>query len=229
MATLSAPTIEELLVDVRLMLRQPSAANSTWQDEELAAYLNEGVRRYFAEAVKHGEGQFTTTANLNIVADTETVALPTDCFSVKTLYRTVSGGYAALAYRNNMSEGYSTTGASGGDAYVPYYYFRGNNLVLRPVPNFSETAGLKIEYVQFPETMLTGGDSMTAQVSPVFRDLIVTYAVYKAKLSDSLSNGTDTFSAVRDNLNDLFTAFKDSISPRSYGLTAIKPFNPEDI
>jgi hypothetical protein len=228
MATLSAPTIEDLITDVRTMLRQPNPANSSWSDEELASFLNEGVRRYFAEVVLQSEGQFTTATNLNIVSGTETVALPDDCFEVKALYRSVSGGYELLPYRNNLTEGYSTTGGTGGDTYLPYYYLRGHNLVLRPSPGFSQTSGLRLEYIQFPETMITGGDSMTSQVSPVFKDLIIMYAVYKAKLQESLVSGVNTYGPARDNLNDLFTAFKEAIPQRSHGVTAVKPFNPEE-
>jgi len=228
MATLSAPTIEELLVEVRDMLSQPSATNSTWSDESLANYLNEGVRRAFTEIIQTGEGQFTAAVSLNLVAGSETVALPTDCFKVKCLYRKVANGYEMLSYRNNLTEGYSTTGGESGPSYSPDYSFRGNSLFLRPVPNFNETAGLRLEYIQFPETMLSGGDSLTSQMSPIFRDLIIMYAVYKAKVKESLTNGTDTSTLARENLNDLFTSLREIIAHRSANPTAIIPFNPEE-
>lgn len=228
MATLSAPTIEDLITNVRNMLNQPSATNSFWTDEELAVYLNEAVRRYFAEVVLHSEGQFTALTDLDITANANTVALPTDCFKIKQLWRKVSDGYEPLHYRNNLTEGMSTSGSSGGSNYRPDYYLRGNSLVLSQMPGFSETDGLRLEYVQFPETLVTGGDSLTAQVSPVFKDLIEAYAVYKAKMKESLVSGTNTTPLALQNLNDLFTAFKEAIAGRSDGPTAIKPFNPEE-
>jgi hypothetical protein len=228
MAVLSAPTIEELIQDVRNMLSQPSATNSNWSDEELAVYLNEAIRRYFAEVVQHAEGQFTTVDDLNITADSETIALPADFFSVRRVWKKVNQGYEILHYRNALNEGYSTAGGSNSSVYLPSYYLRGNSLVLHPVPNFSETDGIRVEYVQFPETLVTGGDSMTAQVSPVFKDLIEMYAVYKAKLKESLTNGTNTYAPARENLNDLFTAFKEALPKRSSNPTAVQPFNPEE-
>lgn len=210
------------------MLSQPSATNSTWSDEELATYLNEAVRRYFAEVVMHLEGQFTTVADLDITANTNTIALPSDFFKLKQAWRAVSGGYEPLHYRNNLTEGMNTTGSGGGDNFRPDYYLRGNSLVLSEMPNFSETSGIRIEYVQFPETLVTGGDSLTAQVSPVFKDLIIAYCVYKAKLKESLTNGTNTTAMALQNLNDLFTAFKELIPNRSGSPAAIKPFNPEE-
>ncbi len=228
MAVLSAPTLDELIQNVRNLLNQPNANNSTWTDEELATYLNEAIRRYFAEVVLHSEGQFTTQDDLDIVENAETVELPMDCFEVRAVYRKVSGGYQMLPYRNNLTESYSTSGGTGGETYLPYYYMRKNALVLRPVPNFSETDALRIEYIQFPETMVTAGDSLTTQVSPVFKDLVEAYAVYKAKLKESLVSGVNLYGAARENLNDLFTAFKESIGQRSHNPTAIIPFSPED-
>lgn len=228
MATLTSPAIEDMITNVRSMLNQPSANNSFWTDEELTAYLNEGVRRCFMEISQDGEGQFTTTTTLNTVADTETIALPTDCFEVKHVWRTVNSGYAHLSYRNNLTEGTSNVDGAGGDAYLPDYSFRGNNLVLNPRPGTTETGALKIEYVQFPSVMLTGGDTLTAQLSPVFKDVVEAYAIYKAKLKESYTNGVNTAALPQQTLNDLFTAMKESVTGRSHAPTAIIPFNPED-
>jgi hypothetical protein len=228
MATLSAPTIEDLILNVRSMLNQPRAENSFWSDEELAVYLNEGVRRYFAEVVQHMEGQFTTTDDLDIVSGSSTISLPADCFKIKQVWRKVADGYEPLHYRNNLTEGMSTSTASGGSNFRPDYSFRGNTLLMSQTPGFNETDGIKIEYVQFPETMVTGGDSLTAQVSPVFKDLIEAYAIWKAKCKESLVSGTNTTALALQNLNDLFTAFKELIPNRSASPTAIIPFNPEE-
>jgi len=228
MALLSTPTADDLLVNIRNMLNQPNATNSFWTDEELLSYVNEAIRRYYVEVVQHAEGQFNVVTDLDITADTETVALPSDFFELRALYRKTSQGYDMLFYRNNLTEGYATTTASGGDLYNPYYYFRGNSLVLRPIPGFTQADGLRLEYVQFPETIVTGGDSLTSQVSPIFKDLIETYAVYKAKQKESLVSGVNTGALAKDNLNDLFASFKEVIEGRSYSPTAIKPFNPEE-
>lgn len=227
MATLTSPTIEELITESRYMLNQPDAANSFWSDEEITSYLNEAARRYFVEVISTMEGQFTTTTDLDIVNGTETVALPADCFKIKNLYRPVTSGFQVLNYRNSINESYSTTGESGGETYIPQYFLRGNSIVLRPLPNFAQTSGLRLEYVQFPTTMVNGGDSLTAQISPVFRDLIVMYAVYKAKLKESLVSGTNTYAPALQNLNDLFTLFKEAVVKRSSNPTYIQAFNPE--
>lgn len=228
MATLSSPTLQNLLTEVRIQLNQQDPTNSFWRDDELGGYLNDAIRRYFVEAVMVNEGYFTTTADLNIAAATETVALPSDCFEIKSLWKKVSNGYTMLNYRNNVTDGYSTTGAASGDTYQPYYYLRGNSLVLRPTPSAAETAGLKIEYTQFPNTMVYGGDSLTNQVSPVFKELIVMYAVYKAKLRESMTTGGSMHSVPAGQVQALYDQFKSAIVKRSKDPTFVTQFNPEN-
>lgn len=227
MSVLSQPTIEDLIGDVRNMLNQPSSTNSFWTDEELSTYLNEAVRRCFHEILMHSEGQFVTTSDLNITSGANTISLPSDFFQMKNVWRKVTGGYEKLTYRNNLTEGYSTESSGSGDGFKPDYSFRGNSLLFNETPGFSETAGIKIEYVQFPETLVTGGDSLTAQISPVYKDLIEMYAVWKAKLKESLVSGASTAGPAKENLNDLFIAFREVIGKRDSSPTSIIPFNPE--
>lgn len=225
---LSSPTLGKLISNVRNLLGQPNASNSRWSDADLTEYINEGVRMYFAEVVLNEEGQFTTTDDLDIVSGTETVALPTDCFHIKALYKAVSDGYEILPYINNLTQGYTTEGGVGEETYFPYYYLRQNNIVLRPVPQFSETNGLKIEYVQFPDSMINGGDTLTSGVSPVFKQLVEMYAVYKAKMQESLVNGVDLSSLAKRNLDEIYVMFKNAISGRSKYPQFTIPYLPEN-
>jgi hypothetical protein len=169
MGTLASPTLQNLITNVRMMLKQPDPTNSFWKDEELKVYLNEGVRICYAEMTHLVEGHFTTAVNLDVVANVETVALPTDFFEVKNLYKKVNNDYISLQYMNNLNMDYSGLGAGSSLTYTPSYYFQGNNLVLRPLPNFSEIAALRLEYIQFPDTLVNGGDSLTTSISPIFK------------------------------------------------------------
>ena len=231
MAVLSPPTLQNLLTDVRSLLGQADANNSNWTDQELTTWVNEAVRRYYFEVVQDAEGMFTKTADLDVVAGVETVALPTDCFKVVRLFKQTDNTFVILPYVNDFVSSYTTgTGVPAGNSYFPSYTFRDNNLVFRPVPAASETGTLRLEYVYFPETLVNGGDSMSSQVAPVFKDLIVMYTVYKAKIAESLrGNGIDTYTPALTQLNDLYTTFRDVVRGRSNYAQYIKPFNPEDI
>lgn len=226
--TLTAQTLGTYITAVRDMLNQPNAANSFWSDAELTRYLNEAVRMYFLEVTNNGEGQWTKVTNLNISSDTETVPLPTDCYEVKAVYKLTGGTeYVVLPYRNAISDSYTTQGGTDGNTFFPSYYFRDNSLVLRPTPNFSETAGLRIEYIYFPDKLTSAGDTMSAQVLPIFQQLIEMYAVYKAKLKESLTNGVDTSALAKANLNEIYSLFISTVRDRSKYPQFVKAWSPE--
>lgn len=227
MATLSSPSLGKTITNVRNFLSQPNPANSAWTDAELTEYINEGIRMYFAEVVKTSEGYFTTNTLLDVVTDVETVALPSDFFEVRALYIQRNNAWEILPYNNNITDGFYTNSGSSSLTYAPYYFFRSNNLVLRPTPNFSATGVLRLEYVQFPDTLVNGGDMLTNQVSPVFKQLIEMYAVYKAKLKQSMTNGVNIHQVPLENLNQIYSQFKDTINKRSQYPEFIVPFNPE--
>lgn len=232
MATLSAPTLGKLIASVRSLLGQPNAANSDWTDLDLTNYLNEAVRMYFAEVIQTGEGWFTITDYLSYTANIETVALPVDFFEVKALYIQRTQGWEILPYINNITSGFSTNSGATGDTYTPYYYFQGNNIVLRPVPNGSAADALRLDYVQFPEQMVNGADiaggtALLNQISPVFKQLIEMYAVYKAKLKQSMVNGTDLTAIPSANLSQIYTTFKGAMGKRSMYPGFTVPFEPE--
>lgn len=233
MALLTAPTLGRLLKNVRNLLGQSNPNNSTWTDFELTEYLNEGIRMYFAEVVANSEGWFTSTTYLDYVADVETVDLPSDFFEARAIYIQRSNGWEILEYRNNITSGFLTNiGSSGTNTYSPYYYFEANDIVLHPVPNSSASQALRLDYVQFPEQMVNAGDiaggtTQLNQVSPVFKQLIEMYCVYKAKLKQSMVNGTDLTALPKANLAEIYSTFKNAINKRSQYPEYVIPFNPE--
>lgn len=236
MSVLSSPTLGGLISNIRNFLGQPNPANSNWSDEELRQYINEGIRIYFAEVVKNWEGYFTIstdpssggTGNLSYTAGTDLVALPSDCFQPRAVYIQRNQFWDILPYRNDLTHGYAVnTGAGDPNTYCPSYYFQGNNLVLHPVPNQTGLNALKVDYVQMPDQLLNGGDTMTSQISPVFKQLIEMYAVYKAKLKQSMVSGTDLTALPRANLDEIYSNFKNTIMPRSAYPLYTDPFCPE--
>lgn len=233
MATLTSPTLGRLITNVRNLLGQPNSTNSTWTDAELTEYINEGIRIYFAEVVKNYEGYFAVTtdpsSNLTYTANTEAVALPSDCFQVRAVYIQRPQGWSILEYRNDLTHGYWTnTGNGSPNVYQPYYFFQGNSLVLRPVPNVTATAVLKVDYIQLPDVLVNGGDTLTSQISPIFKQLIEMYAVYKAKLKQSMVSGTDLTQLPLKNLEAIYANFKNAIMPRSAYPLYTEPFSPEN-
>lgn len=227
MGTLTQPALSTLRTNVRNLLNQPSSTNSFWTDAELDVYLNEAVRVYYNMIATMDEGYFLSQSDLNITSGTETVALPTGTMWVKALYKKVDNGYVILPYRNNLTEGYVTNSAGDAGSYTPSYYFRDNDIVLRPPPTFTETNGLRIEYMGFPDTLVNDGDLLTNQIPAVYQQVVEAYAVYKAKLKESFVNNVDTAAHPKAHLSELTQQLKDTIVLRSKNPTAVIPFNPE--
>lgn len=227
MAVLTAPALGRLIVSTRNFLNSPNPNNSFWTDAELSEYLNDAVMRYFTEISNANEGQFMVKGALDITSGTDSVSLPTDCFIINAIRKKVSNGYVILNYRPAQTLGYITNGGNNGENFFPDYYVRGNNLILHPVPNYSETGGLEIEYMQFPDVMNSAADTLTAQVPPIFQELIKMYAVYKAKVKESLVTGVALDDRVQALVSDLYNSMVESVRPRVNNPTFIKSFNPE--
>lgn len=190
-------------------------------------HLNDGIALYFTDINMAAEGQFDTTTTLSCVSGTETIALPVDCFSVKALFiQLTTGEMVPLVYRQNFTDSYDSTVATSQAGYVPYYYLRGNDIVLRPAPGFNATNNLTLEYTALPTTLIYGGDTLTAGISPIFKELVVMYAVFKAKLTDDLVNNGTSSQAAGTHLGNLYQKFKNAIAERSKYPQFIAPFIP---
>lgn len=177
---------------------------------------------------EQAEGQFDISSDLNLVQGQEEITLPSDFFTIKALYRKNDDNtFTILQYRNNVVSSYDGNTNTGSTAYYPYYYFRGNKIVLRPIPGFSQTAGLKIEYTAFPETLLTGDDILTSGIAPVFKELVVMYGVYKAKMKDDLVNNSNTSEKAAAHLANLYNNFKHQVAERAKYPLSVTPYNPE--
>jgi len=166
---LHLPEIREY---VRSEFNQASASGFISNDE-IDRWANEALYKYALRLMKCSQGYFETTANLDIVADTETIALPTNFSSQASLLNMVrvekvlSDSRVPLSYRKRYDEANTISGAGSGDSYLPTYDFRGNNLVLEPTPASSATAGIRIVYKGLPPhlrsaTAQAGGASTIA-------------------------------------------------------------------
>ncbi len=228
MASYSAPTMQELLTDVRTLLGQSDPNNSTWTDVELRRYINEAITRYWGEVIQGSEGLFTTSTTLDTVANTETVALPSTFFEVVRLWAKDGNDWVPLDYDNGFNLPDTDNGSSTGSGWVPRYRLRGNNLVLTPKPSNTATAVLKIDYISWPDKLSLLSDTMTTAVAPVFQPLIAAYAAWKAKVVESSrGHGVNTYAPFQVLVSDLYNQFRDIISQRSHAMDYVRPFNPE--
>ncbi len=227
MAAVVQPSLERIIRDARTALRQPKAENSRFTDAELTGYANDAIQQIFAITNENSEGQFDKTTTLNIASGVDTVALPVDCFAVKALYKVQGTVNRRLEYRQNITQDYDNNSTnSGSTTYEPFYYFRVNNIVLRPIPGFSETNGLVLEYTSYPDVLVYGGDILTSGISAVFKELVVSYVIAKAKFSDDLSGGGSGYALANDRMLGLFASFRHEVSERSKAPQFVSSFEP---
>ena len=227
MPAVVVPTLERLIRETRMILRQPKAENSRFTDAELTSYANDAVQQIFLTVQEMGEGQFNKTATLDIVNAVETVALPVDCFAITALFKKQNTIMRRLEYRQNVMADYDASATnSGSTTYEPYYYLRVNNLVLRPIPGFSEPQSLTLEYIAYPSVLSMGGDTMDAGISPLFKEMIVSYMIAKAKFADDLNGSGQGYELAASRFADLFKQFKHQLSERSKAPTYVTVFEP---
>lgn len=228
MADYAAPTMQELLDDVRVLLGQVNPLNSNWTDQELRRYINEAITRYWGEAAQHAEGLFVTTTTLNTVANTETIALPTTFFDVVRLWAKDGDSWVPLDYDNGFNNPESDTAEPTGSGWRPRYRLRGHLLVLSPKPANAATGVLKMEYTAWPDKMVNLSDPLPSAIAPVFQPLITAYSAWKAKIVESSrGNGVNTYGPLQVLTNDLYSQFKEIVHGRSHSADYVRPFNPE--
>jgi hypothetical protein len=237
MAAVVAPKLERIIRDARVLLNQPKAENSRFSDAELTGYANDAIQQIFLTVNEAGEGQFDQITSdvsnvsypgLNTTNGIDSIALPADCFAIKGVWFKQGTMNRRLEYRQNVMMDYDTTNTNSGQTtYEPYYYLRGNSLVLRPIPGFTSTDHpITIEYTAYPNVLVYGGDSMDNGISPLFKELIVMYTVAKAKLKDDLSGGGTGYQLAAQHRDDLFRQFKHQVMERSKAPIYITSFEP---
>lgn len=222
------PTLERILRDTRVLLGQPKAENSRWSDEELISYGNDIVQQIFAETDKYSEGQFDKTSFIDCAANVETIPLPIDCYKLRGVWYNSGTIWRRLEYRQNIMADFSTTDTTASGAnYEPYYYFQRNNVVLRPMPGFTSTnQPFRFDYTAYPQILVYGTDTMDTGISTIFKEMVVMYMVYKAKLKDDLTSGSDTSGKAGDLFSSLFKQFKQQVSERSKAPQYVSVYEP---
>lgn len=218
------------LSDLRTVLNTilDDTGTTFWSDTERNEALNGAYRELYNHAVSlnDGQGPETTTATIDLVADTETVALPTDLYKLVQLY-----------YKESTDEQYEWVGI------MPHqrhewrhrfsraskslaYYRRGSNLVLVPTPNYSSTGKLFVEYVPNP-TDMSGDSDVPTGIPASHRELIA----YKAAKRLTEKQGIDLTASSEGTLKMLLAAFERDLeswnqSPRRLaGLSAFDQYD----
>lgn len=155
-----------------------------------------------------GMGEAATTTSLSVVADTATIALPSNYYRMIDLYYTqTDGSLETLRYRIiRPTDKHKYIRLIARESKQLTVYFRGSNLVLVPTPSWSGT--LTMEY--YPEPTDLSGSSDEPLFPKSHRELIA-YGAYK-RLKEK--EGMEPSQVAIGIYNDLRAAFERDMEDR---------------
>lgn len=172
-------TLLQLRTTTRYYLDDNSATR--WSDTEVTEYLNQAYRHYYNRLVNMAyDSILATPVLLDTVAATPTVALPTDFYKCKILYKVLSDRKQPCVHKENF-QGTVLTTLAPSNFYVPTYSFQGMNLLLDPIPADSVTGALELHYWPVLTQMSSDSDTPVSGFSDQWQDLLPIYAAYQAK------------------------------------------------
>ena len=177
-------TLGTLVDKVQRELQEASA--NYFAEADIKQAIGDAYGDYSLLMINEGAGWFTTTSNLAITANQETVSLSSlspPFFSLVMVEKNLSTGTQPLKPSQGRYSFKSNIGVGSGETYIPEYYIRGTNLVLFPIPTGAEaassTTGLKAHY-NYQPTLPTGGSADAFEFDSNFpvnwERLIVLYA-----------------------------------------------------
>lgn len=211
----------------RLQIRQKArrkldeTSAKFWTDEDLNDFINQGYRYYWQWMIQAGQYITLKETNLDIVASTSTIALPSDFIKVKMLERVIDGIQIPLDYYDRTESENYTTGVSTAN-FLYSYRLLGANLVLEPTPQESATSGLKLTYFYMMDEM--DDDSDIPLIPLLYHDLLVSYAVIQAKeKEEGLAGGGADMSPFVMTMQQQEQLFKESIEPDSLQSQFVRP------
>lgn len=223
MATLGA-----LRGRVRSYLDEPTAA--FWSDAELNNYINQAYFYNYMELVDAYENYFAQVVSINIVAGTDTYALPANFDKIRLLERVVDNAVTIPLQEFNRIEASNLINTfTATNLFLPTYRFSGGNFILEPMPQVSITNGLRLEYVPAPVAMAIDADQPNANFLDHWQEIIVLRAVISAKLKEEMTGnqGAD-LGPFQTMLTNWENKVKEALEQRTMGRRYTEPFGLDE-
>jgi hypothetical protein len=197
-----------------------------WSDDELDDYINETYRKIWELLIDNSYRKALKVANLNLVANTRTVALPSDYVKTRLIEHLVGSIYYPCKYyeRYDTPVGSdSSPSAAYGDQYSFSYSFLGDSLVFEPTPINSETGSIRLTYFYIPDYL--EDDTDEPDIPSLYHDLFVLGCVIQAKEKEEMiGGGGASIAPFVSDYADLWDKFLNSISKQSQQRTYSQAF-----
>lgn len=218
---------------VRRNLGDPIGSNlNRYSTDLIKDTLNEAYLYYALLMMNSGQGDFAQAPEtINIVANQYIYDLSTlmtfTPLKVSLVERSYSSNWTVLDKWQKTTGSFYTTGVGSG-VWFPSYRFLGTSLIFNQMPNFSQTAGLRVEAYKVPTELSADSDQPAGVFSAAYHNLLVlssTVACIHAKEATGVAGDPDKF--IR-RLEKMEEAFLESISTKSDSREYADPFVTED-
>lgn len=166
-----------LQTEIYGILQKEATAYGLFTPAKVNAAIQDALDYISSKMMRVGTAWLTKRAYANIVANTQSIALPTDLALINFVKKKVSSAeYQPITFDENATQVSSTTPA-GGLAGLPTYHIVNNALFLEPIPDENITDGILFEYVAFPSALTSDSDNLPTELD---KAAFVQYAKWRA-------------------------------------------------
>lgn len=218
---------------MRRNLGDPIGSNlNRYSSELIRDTINEAYLYYVMLMMNSGQGDFSLPPEtIDIVAgqyiyDLSALMSYTPV-KISLVERSFSSVWNVLDKWQKTTGSFYTVGVGSG-IWWPSYRFIGTNLVFNQMPNFSQSAGLRVEGYKVPDEMVADSDTPLPVFSTIYHNMLVlasTVACIHAKEATGVAGDPNKFI---DRLDKMELAFIETMSSKSESREYVDPFVPED-
>ena len=163
----------------------------TFGDDAAVQVTNDDIIRWVNDAqievVKHNDAALQTTTTMTITAGTAQYTLPVDLLILRSIRFKFADmlSYSALKFKN-MQEFDDSIDGWDGSAYSTgspaFFTMYEGKIILFPVPDQSNAAGIKLLYNRQPVSVATVSDELSLPL--LYHNTVVKYCMWQASLLD---------------------------------------------
>ncbi len=226
-----------MLVEIRLILREETAADSFWDDALLLNCFNECMDLRVMELAEAHEGWITDTFQADIVAGQADYALIEGADRVKRVQRVYTEGSRTFKVPLTRFERwgestYNDSSALQGNSAAPTYRVLGNLIRLEPTPTESEVNGLEIDVEFLPDRLVNTTDKLSDRFPTAMETLLIFDTVVLAMsieaAKDPEAGNFRPSSMLLDRRNEYAGRFIEFTAVRTFGRTFTQGFDLGD-
>jgi hypothetical protein len=158
-----AVALSTLEANVLQLLSKQNTYQGFYSDDQIKFAVNDSLDYVYANMMFNGEGWLTTIGTLDTVADTATVALPTDTVVIHQVRYLHGDVFVPLQYDDDFDR-YQYSGDQE-TVYPTTYRLVGTDIYFNPIPSVVGTDHVQIEYSTFPVELDMDADLASAQIT----------------------------------------------------------------